>query len=58
MTAILPGVQRHRIVVLICISLMILSVEHLYLSVCLLSGKMSIQIFCPFFNWDCLGFCY
>ena len=58
MTAVLPGVQRRRIVVLICISLMISDVEHPYLSICLLPGKMSIQVFCPFSNWDSLGFCH
>ena len=47
MTAILPGVWLH-IVFLICVSLMISDVEHLYM--CLLSGKMSVQT-CPFFNW-------
>ena len=58
MTAVLPGVQQRRIVVLICISLMISDVEHPYLSICLLPGKMSIQVFCPFSNWDSLGFCH
>ena len=41
-------------VVLICISLMISDIEHFYVLVGYLHvffGKMSVQIFCPFFNW-------
>ena len=44
-------------VVLICFSLLITDVEHLfmYLLVICMSffGKLSIQILCPFFNWIC-----
>ena len=47
-------------VVLICISLMINDVEHLFmclLAICMssLGKKMSVQFLCPFFKLDCLG---
>ena len=52
MIAILTGVKRY-LVVLICISLIVIlsiffvCVSHLYI----FFGKMSTQVFCPFFDW-------